>query len=93
MLGVYLDYLYSEFQIQRLLRRHTEAAIPALLDISMQLLTTALVLNKQRNQSYGHQRHFASIVSVESTSRILLNLTYSVDRFSSIVFQVQECWL
>lgn len=62
MLGVYLDYLYSEFQMQRLLRRHTEAAIPALLDISMQLLTTALVLNKQRNQSYSHQRQFASII-------------------------------
>ncbi|KAF2810118.1 uncharacterized protein BDZ99DRAFT_442630 [Mytilinidion resinicola] len=62
MLYVYLDHLNSEFQMQRLRRRHFPDATPHLLQISMQLLTYVLVLNKQRNRPYQLQRHYASII-------------------------------
>ncbi|KAF2474541.1 uncharacterized protein BDR25DRAFT_109618 [Lindgomyces ingoldianus] len=62
MISVYLDHLHTDFQMQRILRRQTEMAIPALLEISMKLLSTVLVFNKQRNQSYHTRRHFPSII-------------------------------
>ncbi|KAF2185061.1 hypothetical protein K469DRAFT_726933 [Zopfia rhizophila CBS 207.26] len=62
MISVYLDYLHTDFQMQRILRRQTQMAVPALLEISMKLLSTVLVFNKQRNQTYGIQRHFPSII-------------------------------
>lgn len=62
MIGAYLEYLHMAFQIQRLLRRHTQTALPVLLEIAMNLLSTALVFNKKRNNEYNVQRHFATLV-------------------------------
>jgi len=62
MLNSYLDYLHLEFHMQRILRRQTQMAVPALLEICMKLLSTVLVLNKQRNQTYSVQRHYASLI-------------------------------
>lgn len=62
MIGAYLDHLHAGFQIQRLLRRHTQNALPALLEIAMNLLSTALIFNKNRNHEYNVQRHFATLV-------------------------------
>ncbi|KAF2016040.1 hypothetical protein BU24DRAFT_346994 [Aaosphaeria arxii CBS 175.79] len=62
MISAYLEYLQNEFQVQRILRRHTPAAKPALLDISMKLLSTVLVFNKHRKQEYGVQRHVPTII-------------------------------
>ncbi|ORX97546.1 hypothetical protein BCR34DRAFT_165121 [Clohesyomyces aquaticus] len=62
MISVYLDYLHTDFQMQRILRRQTEMAVPALLEISMKLLSTVLVFNKQRSQSYHTRRHFPSVI-------------------------------
>lgn len=62
MVSSYLDYLHLEFQMQRIMRRQTQTAVPALLEISMKLLSTVLVFNKQRNQTYSVQRHYPSII-------------------------------
>jgi len=62
LIGAYLEYLHMAFQIQRLLRRQTQDALPTILEISMKLLSTVLVFNKKRNQEYNVQRHFATLV-------------------------------
>jgi hypothetical protein len=62
MISVYLEYLHMEFCMQRSLRRHTQVALPALLEISMRLLSTVLVFNKHRNQEYSIQRHFPTLM-------------------------------
>ncbi|PSN60516.1 hypothetical protein BS50DRAFT_579053 [Corynespora cassiicola Philippines] len=62
MISAYLEYLHMDFQIQRILRRQTQTAVPALLEISMKLLSTVLVFNKLRNQMYNVQRHFPTII-------------------------------
>ncbi|KAF1971211.1 hypothetical protein BU23DRAFT_510546 [Bimuria novae-zelandiae CBS 107.79] len=62
MISAYLDHLHAGFQIQRLLHRHTQTALPALLEIAMNLLSTALIFNKSRSKEYHVQRHFATLV-------------------------------
>ena len=62
MIGAYLEYLHMQFQIQRIIRRHTQTAIPALLEISMKLLSTVLIFNKHRKTGYGVQRHVPTII-------------------------------
>jgi hypothetical protein len=62
MIGAYLEYLHMDFQIQRILRRQTQTALPALLEISMKLLSTVLIFNKRRNTEYNVQRHLATLV-------------------------------
>ena len=62
MIGAYLDHLHAGFQMQRLLRRHTQTALPALLQVAMNLLSTVLIFNKNRNHEYNVQRHFATLV-------------------------------
>jgi hypothetical protein len=62
MIGAYLDHLHAGFQIQRLLRRHTLNALPALLKIAMNLLSTALIFNKNRNHEYNVKRNFATLI-------------------------------
>lgn len=62
MISAYLDHLHAGFQIQRLLRRHTQNALPGLLEIAMNLLSTVLIYNKNRNHEYNVQRHFATLV-------------------------------
>jgi hypothetical protein len=62
MLLSYLDYLHLEFHMQRALHQQTQSAVPALLETSMKLLSTIMVFNKQRNQSYNLQRHYPSMI-------------------------------
>lgn len=62
MISAYLEYLHTDFQMQRLLRRQTQMAVPALLENSMKLLSTVLVFNKQRDQEYDIRRHFPTLV-------------------------------
>ncbi|KAF2876243.1 hypothetical protein BDV95DRAFT_602247 [Massariosphaeria phaeospora] len=62
MISAYIEYLHMEFQFQRVLRRQTQLAVPALLETSMKLLSTVLVINKQRTQDYGIRRHFPTII-------------------------------
>ncbi|PVI00547.1 hypothetical protein DM02DRAFT_388285 [Periconia macrospinosa] len=63
MVNCYLEFLHMEFQIQRLLRRQTQTALPGLLEICMKLLlSTISILNRRGNREYFVQRHFATIV-------------------------------
>lgn len=62
MISAYLEYLHIEFQVQRIIRRHTQTAVPALLELSMKLLSTVLIFNKHRKPGYGIQRHVPTII-------------------------------
>jgi hypothetical protein len=62
MVGSYLDHLHAVFQVQRLLHRYNQDAQPALLEIAMKLLSTALIFNKNRNHEYNVQRHFGTLI-------------------------------
>lgn len=62
LIAAYLEYLHMHFQTQRLLHRQTQDALPALLEISMKLLTTSLVLTKPNNGVYETRRHFPTVV-------------------------------
>lgn len=62
MFSAYLEYLHMEFQIHRIIRRHTQLAIPALLEVSMRLISAVMILNKHRSQPYSIQRHFPTII-------------------------------
>ena len=58
----YLDYLHTHFQVQRLLHQQTQQALPALLEVSLKLLTTALVSIKPNNRAYQSIRHFPTVM-------------------------------
>ena len=63
MISAYLEYLHMEFQMHRIMRRQTQTAIPAMLEVSMKLLSTVLVFNKiGRSQAYSIQRHFPTVI-------------------------------
>jgi hypothetical protein len=50
------------FQIQRLLQRQTQQALPALLELSLKLLSMALVFTKPNNRVYEIRRHFPTVI-------------------------------
>ena len=63
LLVAYLDHLHSEFQLQRLLSQHSSMASNALLDISLRLLATAMVVTSRDIDTLGMRRDRAWIVS------------------------------
>ncbi|KAF2134333.1 hypothetical protein P153DRAFT_331434 [Dothidotthia symphoricarpi CBS 119687] len=62
LITVYLEYLHMHFQMQRLLHRQTQDALPALLEVSLKLLTTSLVITKPNNGIYEIRRHFPTVI-------------------------------
>lgn len=62
LISTYLDYLHLHFQTQRLLHRQTQQALPALMDVSLKILSTALVSTKPNNRVYETRRHFPSVI-------------------------------
>jgi hypothetical protein len=50
------------FQIQRMLHRLTQQALPALLEVSLKLLSTSLVPTKAKNDVYEIRRQFPSVI-------------------------------
>ncbi|KAJ4344930.1 hypothetical protein N0V95_006085 [Ascochyta clinopodiicola] len=62
LISAYLEYLHTHFQTQRLLQRQTQQALPALLNVSLKLLCTALVFTKPLNGAYETRRHFATVI-------------------------------
>lgn len=62
LISLYLDYLHSIFQTQRLLQRQTQQALPALLEVSLKLLSTSLVSTKPNNRVYETRRHFPTVI-------------------------------
>ncbi|KAF1845804.1 uncharacterized protein K460DRAFT_406038 [Cucurbitaria berberidis CBS 394.84] len=61
LITTYLDYLHLHFQTQRLLHRQTQQALPALLEVSLNLLSTTLVSTKPNNRVYETRRHFPTV--------------------------------
>jgi hypothetical protein len=62
LISIYLDYLHMHFQIQRMLHRITQTALPALLEVSLKLLSTSLVATKPSNGVYETRRHFPTVI-------------------------------
>jgi hypothetical protein len=62
LISAYLEYLHLHFQIQRMLHRLTQQALPALLEVSLKLLSTSLVPTKARQGVYEIRRHFPSVI-------------------------------
>ncbi|KAF2108947.1 hypothetical protein BDV96DRAFT_586262 [Lophiotrema nucula] len=62
MISAYLEALHMEFSIQRMMRRQNQLALPTLLEVSMKVLSTVLIFNKQRKLHYNIQRHFPTII-------------------------------
>lgn len=62
LIAAYLDYLHLLFQTQRLLHRQTQQALPALLEVSLKLLSTSLVSTKPNNRVYETRRHFPTVI-------------------------------
>lgn len=63
-LAVYLDYLHTEIQIQRLLERQTQRENPALMEIAAQLLSSFMTLAKQRDRTSDVNRDFSWGVNI-----------------------------
>lgn len=62
LISAYLESLHMLAQIQRMLHRLTQNALPALLEISLKLLSTALVFSKPSNGDYETRRHFPTVI-------------------------------
>ncbi|KAH7077369.1 hypothetical protein FB567DRAFT_535117 [Paraphoma chrysanthemicola] len=63
LISTYLDHLHMHFQIQRMLHRLTQQALPDLLEVSLKLLSTALDLTKPNNSAmYETRRHFPTTI-------------------------------
>jgi hypothetical protein len=62
LISTYLEYLHMHFQIQRMLHRLTSQALPALLEVSLKLLSTTLVSTKPINGVYETRRHFPTVI-------------------------------
>lgn len=62
LISAYLDYLHLHFLTQRLLHRQTQQALPALLELSLKLLSTSLVSTKPNNRVYETRRHFPTVI-------------------------------
>jgi hypothetical protein len=58
----YLDYLHMHFQIQRMLHRITQNALPALLEVSLKLLDTSIVATKPSNGVHVMRHHLPSLI-------------------------------
>jgi hypothetical protein len=58
----YLDYLHMHFQIQRMLHRITQQALPALLEVSLKLLDTSIVATKPSNGVHVMRHHLPSLI-------------------------------
>ncbi len=62
LISCYLDYLHLHFQMQRLLQRQTQQALPELLEVSMKLLTTSLVSIKPNKRVHETRRHIPTVI-------------------------------
>jgi hypothetical protein len=75
LLVVYLEYLQNEFQLQRLLCRQQRCASDALLNISMRMLTAAIILPGIQIDSVNIHRDRAWIVSSLPRTFLPMSLT------------------
>lgn len=87
LLVVYLEHLQNEFQLQRLLCRQQRCASDALLNISMRMLTAAIILPGIQSDSVNINRDRAWIVSGLPRIVLLMSLTRI-----ALVLCVSERW-
>lgn len=66
LLIIHLDYLYSGFQIQRILHREGQCALSALLDTSIKLLSPIIDFTRQHERTLELRERFTWIVSEHS---------------------------
>ncbi|KAH8731519.1 hypothetical protein GQ44DRAFT_604373 [Phaeosphaeriaceae sp. PMI808] len=62
LIAAYLEYLHMHFSIQRMLYRLKQPALPALLEVSLKLLSTSLVCTKVGNGVYETRRHLPTMI-------------------------------
>lgn len=60
-LTVYLEYIYSVFQIQRLLRQENPHHVAGLLKVSMQMLSAVVDLTKQKGCKHDIQERYSHV--------------------------------
>lgn len=75
LLLVHLEYLQNEFQLQRLLCRQQRCASDALINISMRMLTAAMVLPSIQVDSVHIHRDRTWIVSNLTRAFLPVSLT------------------
>jgi hypothetical protein len=75
LLLVYLEHLQNEFQLQRLLCRQQRCASDALIDISMRMLTAAMILPSIQIDSINIHRDRAWIVSSHPRTFLPMSIT------------------
>jgi hypothetical protein len=62
LIALYLEYLHMDFQIQRMLQRLTQQALPSLLEVSLKLLSTSLASIQPSHGVYQLRRQFPTII-------------------------------
>lgn len=62
LISAYLEYLYTHFQIQRMLHRQGQNALPDLLMVSFKLLSASLTYTKPNSAAYEQRWQFPSII-------------------------------
>lgn len=62
--AIYLEYLHMHFQIQRMLHRLTQQALPALLEVSLKLLSTSLASTKPSNGVHKIRRRLPTVYHI-----------------------------
>ncbi|KAL6709709.1 hypothetical protein ACN47E_001137 [Coniothyrium glycines] len=62
LISAYLDFQHLLFQAHRVLHRQTQQQLPALLEISLKLLSTSLVSTKPNNRTFETRRHFPTVI-------------------------------
>jgi hypothetical protein len=62
--AIYLEYLHMHFQIQRMLHRLTSNALPALLSVSLKLLSTSLASTKPSNGVHKTRGRFPTVYHI-----------------------------
>lgn len=59
--AIYLEYVYSVFQIQRILRRENARVVTDLIDVSMQMLSAVIDLTRQKGHREEIQERFSHV--------------------------------
>jgi hypothetical protein len=59
---LYMDYLHMHFQVQRVLQRLTQQALPLLLEVSLKLLVTSLACIQPSNGIYELRRQIPTVI-------------------------------
>jgi hypothetical protein len=82
VLVLYLEYLHMHFQIQRMLQRLTQQALPSLLEVSLKLLVTSLACIQPSHGIYELRRQIPTVI-----------LFYSFPAAGLLALELRRCTL